>query len=267
MSRTDRHNDIEINLLGRGSLTYLFGGRKIQVPNHRLVVFWAVIPHQVIDFEDLENYYVMTIPLTMFLQLELPSFFVQQVLQNQFIVDPDLRGYGEDELRFTKWLKDFESKDEELRRICLLEAEARLRRLICQLESSKKGPKNQSVYLGEGDLSNVEKMARFIAQNFTKALKIEEIANSVNLHPNYAMRLFRKTFGKTMMDYIIEHRLSHAQKILITSNDLILDIALNSGFGSLSRFNIAFKKIFKCTPSAYRNNYKINPKHFDSKSI
>ena len=267
MSRTDRHNEIEINLLGKGSLTYLFGGQKIQVPHHRFVAFWAVIPHQVIDFTDLDDYFVMTIPLTTFLQFKFPSSFVQQVLQNQFIIDPDSREYDADELRLTKWLEDLESKDDELIRICLLEVEARLRRLICKLESCHSDKKNTSVYLGKGDLSNVEKMARFIAQNYTKSLTVNEIADSVNLHPNYAMRTFRKTFGITMTDYIVEHRLSHAQKLLITSNDLILDIALNSGFGSLSRFNVTFKKIFQCTPSAYRNNYKINPIHLDSATV
>lgn len=255
MSRTDRHNEIEINLLGEGSLTYLFGGQKIQVPNHRLVAFWAVIPHQVIDFADLDDYYVMTIPLTKFLQFEFPSSFVQQMLQNQFIIDPDSNEYDADEMRFRKWLDDLESKDEELRDICLLEVEARLRRLICHLESRKIGQKNKSIYLGKGDLTNVEKMTRFIAQNYTKNLTVNEIANSAGLHPNYAMRLFRNTFGRTMIEYITEFRLSHAQQMLITSNELIIDIAHNSGFGSLSRFNSAFKKAFHCTPSEYKSRY------------
>ncbi|MBD3266755.1 AraC family transcriptional regulator [bacterium] len=252
MSRTDRHNEIEINLLGSGSLTYLFGGRKIQIPHQRLVVFWAAMPHQVIYFNNLENYYVMTIPLTHFLQLEFPKFFVEQVLNNQLIMDMDAREYEADEIRFAKWVDDIDSNDEEKLHICFLEVEARLRRLIYQLGPGKSEKKSKSIFLGDGDLSNVEQMARFIAQNYTKNLTVDDIAASVHLHPNYAMRLFRKTFGKTMIDYITEFRLSHAQRLLITSNELMIDIAHNAGFGSLSRFNSAFKKVFHCTPSEYR---------------
>ena len=48
MVRPDRHNEVEINLLAKGSLTYLLGGRKETVAAGRLTAFWAAIPHQVI---------------------------------------------------------------------------------------------------------------------------------------------------------------------------------------------------------------------------
>jgi len=258
MARTDRHNEIEINLLGNGTLTYLFGGKKILVPSNRIVTFWAVIPHQVIDFENLNDYYVLTIPLTTFLQLELPSFFVQKILQGQLIFNRDVNDQNADEIRFEQWVTDIVSDNEERKRICLLEIEARLRRFIYNLESNENPNQSKSFFLKEGDLSNVEKMALFIAENYKEPLTVDDVANSVKLHPNYAMKLFRKTIGKTIMEYITEHRLSHAQKLLITSDNLILDIALDSGFGSLSRFNIAFKKVLNCTPRSYRNNFKIH---------
>lgn len=256
MARPDRHNEIEINLINNGELTYLFGGHKILVPNQRLVIFWAGTPHQVIDVKDLNEYYVMTIPLTWFLQLKLPSFFVQKLLQSNFIVDSDASDYFADEIRFIHWLRDFECNQQELKNICLLEVEARLRRFVLKLEMSKQQNTIKSPILGEGDLNNVEKMAVYIAQHFAEPLTTEDIAASVNLHQNYAMRLFRNTFGKTMIDYITEFRLSHAQRLLITSNELIINIAQNSGFGSLSRFNSVFKKAFKCTPSEYRDLYQ-----------
>jgi hypothetical protein len=112
MSRTDQQKEIEINFLGRGSLTYLFGGQKIQIPHQSLVVFWAAMPHQVIDFSDLENYYVMTIPLPTFLQFDLPSFFVQQILQGQFLFNIDVTNQCADESHFEQWIADIESEEE-----------------------------------------------------------------------------------------------------------------------------------------------------------
>lgn len=52
MSRPDRHNEIEINLLTGGSLTYLINDRKVVVKAERLAIFWALIPHQIIQFGD-----------------------------------------------------------------------------------------------------------------------------------------------------------------------------------------------------------------------
>lgn len=252
MSKHDRHNEVELNLLKKGELTYLFGGHKIVVPSRQMVIFWAGIPHQVININGLNEYYVMTIPLSSFLNLRLPSFFIQKLLQGIFIADTQSSDCLSDEIRFESWLKDLEHDSKELKSICFLEIEARLRRFVFRLESTDYKSNLEPLTLGEGDLNNVEKMAVFIAQNFTESLTTDVIASSVDLHPNYAMRLFRKTFGKTMIDYITEIRLSHAQRLLITSNDLVIDISHNSGFGSLSRFNSAFKKAFNCTPSEYR---------------
>ena len=41
MSRCDRHNEIELNLLESGALVYLMGGRRVTVPAGRLAAFWA----------------------------------------------------------------------------------------------------------------------------------------------------------------------------------------------------------------------------------
>ena len=80
MPRSDRHNEIEINLIESGKLVYLLGGRKVQVPAGRLTAFWAVVPHQIVEFEGLESYYVLTIPLPWFLQWRLPERFTQAIL-------------------------------------------------------------------------------------------------------------------------------------------------------------------------------------------
>ena len=52
-------------------------------------------------------------------------------------------------------------------------------------------------------------------------------------------------------------RISHAQRLLVTTDDTILDIALAAGFQSLSRFNEAFKSICGCPPRDYRKQHLI----------
>ena len=84
-----RHNEIELNLLESGSLVYLMGGTKVAVPAGRLIAFWAGVPHQFLDFECLSEYFVLTIPLTWFLQWRLPDHFTQPILHGGTIVEPD----------------------------------------------------------------------------------------------------------------------------------------------------------------------------------
>jgi len=82
------------------------------------------------------------------------------------------------------------------------------------------------------------------------------IAQANKLHPNYAMNLFRRAFGTTMTSFITQHRISHAQRLLLTSDESILSVAMAAGFQSLSRFNEAFKAACGCSPRDYRKAHK-----------
>jgi len=68
------------------------------------------------------------------------------------------------------------------------------------------------------------------------------------------MNLFRQAFGTTMTDFIVQHRISHAQRLLVTTDDPVTEIAFASGFQSLSRFNEAFKRACECSPREYRKS-------------
>ena len=50
MLRPDRHDEIEINFLDRGTLTYLIGGDRVTVQPRRVTAFWAAVPHQIVAF-------------------------------------------------------------------------------------------------------------------------------------------------------------------------------------------------------------------------
>jgi AraC-like DNA-binding protein len=259
MPRCDRHNEIELNLLETGRVVYLMGGRRIAVHAGRLTVFWAGVPHQVLDFEGLTEYFVLTIPLAWFLQWRLPDHFTQAILHGTTVVEPDEGHLVSDKARFETWTEDARNGSEERSHASLLEIEARLRRLAMGVAADvpRRPRRGSPAVLEEPQLSRAEQMACFIAQNYTELLTAQMIGQHVGLHPNYAMALFQRTFGTTLIKYVTQHRLSHAQRLLVTSKDLIVNIALDSGFGSLSRFNEAFRQSFSCTPREYRRVHQL----------
>ena len=66
MPRPDHHNEIELNYLPEGSVTYLFGGKKVTLEAGMIHLFWAAIPHQLIHFSSQAPYIVPTVPLQTF---------------------------------------------------------------------------------------------------------------------------------------------------------------------------------------------------------
>jgi AraC-like DNA-binding protein len=260
MNRADRHNEIELNLLKHGSLTYLLGGNTVTIPAGRLAVFWAAIPHQIISSKDKTEYYVATIPLSWFLQCQFPARFVDAILHARVVLDPEPQPRGGDREMFERWVRDFGNPSPQKQRIAFLEIESRLLRFAEAVpkEIADGGSQRSSQLMIEtGGLKHVEQMALFIAQHYTGKISAETIGKAVGLHPNYAMGLFKKALGITLIDCLTQHRVSHAQRLLATTNAKILDVALDSGFTSLSRFNEAFKRWCGCSPKEYRKLHRV----------
>ena len=68
------------------------------------------------------------------------------------------------------------------------------------------------------------------------------------------MALFEKSMGITLIDSLMQLRVSHAQRLLATTDEKIIEVAFASGLGSLSRLHEAFKEWCECSPKAYRKN-------------
>lgn len=252
MRRPDHHNEIELNLIQQGWVVYLLGGRKVRLEAGNFSAFWAAIPHQIVEYGPETEYFVATIPLCWFLQCRLSDRMVQQLMQGRVVIDTNADRAPFDVALFTQWERDLESGREETKDIVMLEIEARLRRLQSSLPSASEQRRHQRVALQAGGLNKVELMACLVAQRYTEPLTIAKISQEVGLHPNYAMSLFKKTFGTTLIDYLTNHRVSHAQRLLATTDSKVVDIAFNSGFNSISRFNEAFRRACGRTPRAYR---------------
>jgi AraC-like DNA-binding protein len=162
---------------------------------------------------------------------------------------------------FTQWEADLRMPQQEKKReIVLLEMEARLLRMTAvlpPLPAATSKSRRRHVALHDGGLNKVEQMACLIAQRYTEPLTVDNIGKAVGLHPNYAMSLFKKAFGTTLIEYLTHHRVSHAQRLLATTDEKIVEVAFDSGFNSISRFNEAFRRACNCAPREYRLHHEL----------
>jgi AraC-like DNA-binding protein len=260
MRRPDRHNEIELNLLTDGWITYLFGGRILRVEANQLAAFWAAIPHQIVDHGGQADYFVVTIPLGWFLRLRLPERFVQALLRGQMIVPAAHKDAHFDVARLSDWEEDFEAHDPKDCTATLLEIEAQLRRLSLRcpdLNDTVASATNPQALVHEGGLAKAEKMAHLVANRYTELIDVGTFAKEVDLHPKHAMKLFHLVFGTSLAAYITEYRISQAQRLLVTTDMSIVDISESAGFGSLSRFNRVFRQMCGCSPRDYRKTHSI----------
>jgi AraC-like DNA-binding protein len=253
MKLPDHHNEIQLNILRRGRVTYMIGGLKIKVKPGHLTAFWAAIPHQIIDYEEDTDYFVATLPLAWFLQCQLPDAVVQPLMRGEVISEPRPDRAEVDTALFVQWEDDLKNNQRATREIVIREMETRLRRLGVTLAAERTDQKPRPpAKVQVGGLNKVEQIVCFIAQSYIEPITVTDIGQAVDMHPNSAMRLFKKVFGTTLIDHLTHHRIFHAKRLLATTDQKIVDVAYSSGFSSISRFNEAFRRACGCTPRAYR---------------
>ena len=69
-----------------------------------------------------------------------------------------------------------------------------------------------------------------IKTRFAENLSVGKIAGETECNPDYLNRLFKKSFGTTISEYIKTRRLNHACTLLINSKDNIDSVEFRSGF-------------------------------------
>lgn len=240
------HDQVEINYAVGGSLTYLLAGSQVRVPPGRFTVFWAGMPHSVVDGTGVEVFHWIYVPLTWVLRLGLPNPFMRRVMAGEMVVDDD--PLGADRPILDRWNDEFPDADEARRRLIVREVETRLMRLAL----GQPGAADGRLPGGIGPVRKVSEMARFVAENHEGSIRLTDVADHVGLHPNYAMTLFRKHYGVTLNTYLTRLRVCQAQYLLLSTDQDVSRIAFETGFGSISRFYEAFKKISGKTPGQYR---------------
>ena len=246
-----RHSEIELVLVEKGRLGNLVGGEVVWLHPGRLAAFWGAVPHTLVGAVPGTIYNWLTVPFSWFLEWRLPPQCNEAILAGKMLQEPDAQDAPADLALFSRWHRDLRDVSPDLRKVVLLESEARLRRLLRRAIAAT--GERRATDASPGSSGIVERMTRFVASHYSETLRIADIAGQVGLHPNYAAALFRRTCGVGLLDYIKEYRIYHAQRLLATTDQKILKVAIGAGFGSASRFYCAFQKTCGTTPRAYRH--------------
>lgn len=91
-----------------------------------------------------------------------------------------------------------------------------------------------------------------IPESELSSLSLGELAGQLHCCERHASRLFREECGTSFPSYVSDIRLRKACHLLLQGNRKIIDVALESGHGSLAHFNYVFKMRFHMTPTEWR---------------
>ena len=90
----------------------------------------------------------------------------------------------------------------------------------------------------------------------SKSFSIENLAESLCVSNSYLSKVFKKEFGDTPRNKLIEYRLTEAKKLLRETSLTSKEIGYSVGYGDEIHFLKEFKRKFLMTTKEYRNQNK-----------
>ena len=110
--------------------------------------------------------------------------------------------------------------------------------------------------------NNIEKVIAaidYIENHLSDKVDLELVAEAVHYSKYYLHRIFTKTVGLTVHDYVKRRQLTEAAKLLVFSDKPIIEIAFIAGYESQQAFSDIFKLMYKKSPGRYRNDEEFYP--------
>lgn len=105
------------------------------------------------------------------------------------------------------------------------------------------------------DADRMDKVLRYLHGHLTEALSLSALAGIAGVSEKTLSRIFKKSTGQTVVEYLNRLRVSEACRQLISTDRPVTQIAYDCGFGSLSSFNRMFSRYEDIAPSAYRREH------------
>jgi AraC-like DNA-binding protein len=260
MATAHWHAQVEVNYVFRGALRYQMQGHPADLAAGDVAVFWGGLPHRVVDTAEDTLFVAIHLPLIHFFRLRLAGEIQQRLMRGATLVTAQPE--PEDGAAFRRWI-DYLRSDDPLRAgHAIDELLLRIERIRFGRYRLLGGPEAASAPLEAADQAsflNLGRICAFVVENFREDICSTDIALSADIHPKYAMSVFKKSTGMTLNEYVSLLRLSYAQALLMHDDANVLQVAMDSGFGSLSAFNKGFRKIAGMSPKDFKREHRQRP--------
>ena len=104
-------------------------------------------------------------------------------------------------------------------------------------------------------ITAIKTVLSYITDHYHEKLYVQDLASQVNMNEQYFCRFFKRSIGKTPIDYINDYRLNKVIRLLETGDAQITEICLECGFNNMGNFQRLFKRKNRNHSSAIPKNY------------
>lgn len=115
----------------------------------------------------------------------------------------------------------------------------------CRNIQSKRSEKSGSL---------IEEAMRYIRENYSRDISLDEVSREVNISPYYFSKLFKDSTDQNFIEYLTNLRMEKARELLLTTESSMKEICVAVGYADPNYFSRIFKKNTGVTPTEYKEN-------------
>lgn len=192
-----------------------------------------------------------------FLQIRLASRFIQSVGRESIDRDPDR----------LQLVPEFRTRDRQMEAIAMM--------LLAELQQGNIGGRlyidsltnvlaihllrqyaavkpHLQTYKGGLPQRQLLQVLEYISEHLNQNIRLADLASLINMSQFHFSHMFKQTIGIAPHQYLLRQRIEQSKKLLRTTDQPIMDIALECGFNSHSHLSKQFRQLTDMTPRAYR---------------
>src|ERR1700761_5583802 len=106
------------------------------------------------------------------------------------------------------------------------------------------------------DVQLIQKIRDYLDENLYEEHSIQSLCRQFTINREKLQAGFHELVNSTVHAYIVRQRIDRAAQRLLTTDDSIKAIALDSGYKKQRSFNKTFKALYNLTPASYRRMHQ-----------
>lgn len=101
----------------------------------------------------------------------------------------------------------------------------------------------------------IKKAVDYLKENYASSVSLDDLCENLHISKYHFVRSFRRIMGIPPYSYLINHRITQAKRLLVTSSLSVEEIAEQTGFKDCAGFISSFKSHVGETPLHYRREH------------
>ena len=103
--------------------------------------------------------------------------------------------------------------------------------------------------------ARLRRVAELVHAKIEEELSLDEMAEEAGLSTAHFSQTFRKSTGESPHQFVLNHRVERAKRMLRAADMRILDVAVACGFKTQQHFARVFRQLCGASPTEYRQEF------------